>query len=775
MLESFARLPKRQGEAAGGAMTQALSGSIANLRRLIALSELVDDFQERKRQGSFLDFADQVAIACELSELPAVQQAERARFRAVLLDEFQDTSPAQLKLFSRLFQGAPVMAVGDPNQAIYGFRGASASALEAYVEAFGGPSTGDHRLALGVVAQRSRDPRRCEHCCRSAPSLVGGPRREAARAAGASRRTRSRQPPSGVAAVATHVAATLDDEAGHAVGWLQAQGAALAREDAQPVSMAVLCRRRAQFEPIVDALRAAGMPYEVVGLGGLLDTPEVSDIVALLRVAHDPSHGDALMRLLTGARVNLGASDLAALHDWAEQLAGPRDAREGASSIIDALAQLPAPDWESRDGRSLTEAARERLDALGKAVGQIRRHTYLPLTELVAFTERAWGLDVEAEVASLDGRARRAVDAFINAVRGFVSGADYATLGALLSWLEAAASEESGLEMPVKEPEPGAVQVLTVHAAKGLEWDLVVVPGLTEGKFPTVTKTQGEYRDSAWLTGASLPWHLRMDAGRLPVWHWRSATDHASLGASINEFKAAAGAFAVEEERRLFYVALTRARHRVLLSGSWFASGVTIQKVSPFLDELLLSGVADRGNWAAEPEPGTRPTAPVYPPMPWPRPVTAAQQVRRSLARAVVSAAAVTAAGDASGASGAWDEALPYGPQVAAMLAERAQRRAVTVALPAHLSTSAMVAIKRDRNAFLDLVRRPMPQEPTSAAHRGSTLHAWIEAHYGKVPLIEADDLGPDEDGDDEPRGAQAHLGGVGVGAIARQAMSKWT
>src|SRR5690606_10158706 len=101
-------------------------------------------------------------------------------------------------------------------------------------------------------------------------------------------------------------------------------------------------------------------------------------------------------------------------------------------------------------------------------------------------------------------------------------------------------------------------------------------------------------------------------------------------------------------------------------------------------------------------------------------------------------------------ASGAWDESLPGGTEVAAMLAERAKRGTRGVELPAHLSTSALVAIRRDRQAFLDLVRRPMPQEPTVAAHRGSALHAWIEAHYGKVPLIEADDLGPEEEGADD-------------------------
>jgi DNA helicase-2/ATP-dependent DNA helicase PcrA len=736
MLETFARLPKKDGQGAPGVMTQTLAGEIANLRRLIALSDLIEDFQARKRKGSFLDFSDQVAIASDLAREPSVQHAERARYRAVLLDEFQDTSPAQLELFSRLFGGAAVMAVGDPNQAIYGFRGASASALEAFIDAFGGRDT--VRTASLSVSWRN-DP-----AILDAANIAAAPLRAATRVPVAELAPRPGAATSGSsAAVATHVAATLDAEAEHAVGWLLARRRELERSLDRPVTMAVLCRRRAQFGPMVDALRRADMPYEVVGLGGLLDTPEVADLVALLQVAHDPAHGDALMRLLTGARVNLGPADLAALHDWAEALAGPRDAREGASSIIDALAQLPSDDWHSIHGRSLSPVARERLSRLARTVAQIRSHTYLPLTELVTFVERAWGLDVEVHVANPDGRARRTVDAFVNAVRGFSLGAEHATLGALLSWLEAAVSEESGLELPVKEPEPGAVQILTVHGAKGLEWDLAVVPGLTEGKFPTVKKSNGEYKDSAWLTGASLPWHLRMDADRLPVWDWRNATDHASLAASIDEFKFAAGAFAAEEERRLFYVALTRARSHVLLSGSWFASGVTRQTVSPFLDELLISGVANPGDWAPQPPPDEKAPVDVHPPMPWPRPVTPNQVIRRSLADAVARAAT-----DPATASGGWDEGLPFGPEVAAMLAERSARGVAEPELPAHLSTSALVALRRDREGFLENVRRPMPQEPTVAAHRGSTLHAWIEAHYGRVALIDADELGPDEEGD---------------------------
>ncbi|MGC4175594.1 UvrD-helicase domain-containing protein [Demequina sp.] len=738
MLTFFEALPKKAGQAAAGVMTKDVAGSIVNLRRLIALSHLVEDFQARKRAGSYLDFADQVAIACELAELPAVREAEASRYRAILLDEFQDTSPAQLTLFSRLYGGAPVMAVGDPNQAIYGFRGASAAALEAFVEAFGGRDR--VRQASLSVSWRN------DAAILDAANVAAAPLREATRV---EVKELGARPGGDVAlptpAVQAHIAANLEEEAAIAVEWLrdhQRQVASL-HPDREP-TLAVLCRRRAQFGPIVDALRVAEVPYEVVGLGGLLDTPEVSDLVALLQVAHDPSRGDALMRLLTGARLNLGPGDLAALHDRAEVLAGPRGEREGGASIIDALSDLPREQDVSDRQRAMSDAARERLTALGHTVGQIRRHTYLPLTELVTFAERAWGLDVEVEVASPGGRARRTIDAFVNAVRGFAGSAEHATLGAMLAWLEAARSEESGLELPVKEPEPGTVQVLTVHAAKGLEWDVTVVPGMTDGKFPITKRTKGEYYDPAWLRGTALPWHLRMDSARLPEWHWRSVVDHASLTGSIDDFRHDAGLFSVEEERRLFYVAVTRARHHVLLSGSWFVEGVTLQKVSPFLEELLEAGVADRGLWAERPEDGTRPDEKVHHPVPWPRPATAAQQARRVLADAVARSAL-----EVSGASG-WDESLPFGREVAAMLAERAARGAATVELPTHLSTSALVAIRRDREAFLDLVRRPMPQEPTSAAHRGSTLHAWIESHYGRVPLLEADDLGPDEEGDED-------------------------
>lgn len=744
----LAALPKKAGDTAPGVFTQALAGKLSALATLESMAALVEDFHARKRQGAFLDFADQVAIAGELAALEHVQHAERSRYVAVLLDEFQDTSPGQLRLFARLF-GAdhPVMAVGDPHQAIYGFRGASAAALGDFVASFGGPArvkqatlsvSWRNEASILVAANACSAPLRAQAAVHvpqlmSRGQALGEP-----------------EPRRAAPGVEAHIAATLDDEAAAVVDFVVARRHQLGHGltvpgDAEPmtVTAAVLCRRRSQFPAIVDELARRGVPYEVVGLGGLLDTAEVADLIALLEVVHDPSRADSLMRLLTSERVNLGAADLMALRDWAEHLAGPRGSREFSASLVDALAELPPAGATGPNGRSLTAVARERLETLQAVVDVIRRHTYLPLTELLGFAERAWCLDIEAAVAGRAGRVGRYVDALIDAARSFAQGAPHATLGAFLAWLDAAKAEERGLDMPVREPDPAAVQLITAHAAKGLEWDVVAVPGMNDGHFPSFPHYRGAFVDGGWLSGGiHVPWELRADAARLPRWRWDAATDHRELAATIDEFRHEAGAHTLDEERRLFYVALTRARSHVLLAGSWFAAGSTVRRPSVFVRELVEQGLVTDAGWAPEPASDAAPPEPRVVAAPWPRPTTAAQEARRLLASAVAStvedAVASAADGEASQA--------PLAAEIDAMLAERTERGlgVADVELPTHLSTSALVALSADKQAFALQLRRPLPIEPTAAAQRGSRLHAWIESRYGAVPLW-------DEDGPAEP------------------------
>jgi DNA helicase-2/ATP-dependent DNA helicase PcrA len=154
--------------------------------------------------------------------------------------------------------------------------------------------------------------------------------------------------------------------------------------------MAVLCRKRSQFELVEKALRDRGLPVEVVGLGGLLSRPEVLDLVATLQVVHDPGRGDALMRLLTGPRWRIGPRDLESLAEWARVLvARHRAAWSGAAasgdddepvspdavderSIVDALDSLPPEDWLGRHGRGFSAAGHARLTRLAGLLAHLR-------------------------------------------------------------------------------------------------------------------------------------------------------------------------------------------------------------------------------------------------------------------------------------------------------------------------------------------------------------------------------------------------------------------
>ena len=743
-----------------GLPTKAQRAEAARFRARAALAPLLEEFARRKREGSFLDFADQIALAGRLARIPAVRAVERSRYRAVLLDEFQDTSHGQMDLFSVMFgQSHPVMAVGDPHQAIYGFRGASADSLAAFVERFGGEGevgvlslSVSWRNARGILdaANAATEPLRARS---RVPVPMLRPREGAREGA-------AEGPP--VPAVTVHMYSDTAAEASGVVeavverrsaidAWRRANAAPATgpaleglREVPRPATAAILCRARRQFPAIVAALRERGVSYQVVGLGGLLDTPEIVELVALLECAHDPSRGDSLMRLLASERFAWGAADLAALGEWSRELAGPRDARDGEASILDALDDPPGERWISRDGRALGRVARERLREARALIAAVRAHAYLPLGELVALAWRVDALDIECAASRSRASASVNLDAFADVARTFASGAEHATLGAFLAWLDAARDEESGLDSPVAPPDPTAVQVQTVHSAKGLEWDVVAVPGLMDGRFPKVdrpTARKEGYRDGGWISGlATLPWPLRRDAEGLPTWQWQGSRDAKEYEASKEAFRAAAGAYRVEEERRLFYVAVTRAFSSVTLSGAWWDSGVTRFEPSLYMMELVGRGVGSSDAWDAAPE--ANPSADLPPLIAeWPPQTTPAQARIRALAAQVSEAVALGALdGDAT---------LPYGREVDAMLAERASRagRAASVAFPEHLSATALVSLARDADAFALDLRRPIPSEPTLAAARGSAFHGWVEAYFGAVRLWDDEDV--DEPGAD--------------------------
>lgn len=785
------------------AEVRAVMTSLGARRRLLPL---VEAYQAGKRASATIDYGDQVALAARLArEVPDVSAGERARFAVVLLDEYQDTSYAQVELLRALFgAGHPVTAVGDPHQSIYGWRGASAGGLSRFPAVFprsdGTPAT-VFRLAtswrndtavLGV-ANRTAAPLRASSSV-TVPELAA-------------------RPGAGPGRVAAAVVETIADEAA-----VVAEFVAEARRAAEDTATtaAVLCRKRAQFDLIAAALRDAGLPVQVVGLGGLLVSPEVTDLVAALRVAYDPSRGDAAMRLLTGARTRLGIADLHALAEWSKELAeglgrsdddglaavstpdagatgaspaeaggasgqATRRSRAGAAgpagscerdalgpdetvSIVDAIDDPPPPGWTSRHGRTLTGTGRARVTELARVLASVRALHHLALPDLVGHTERLLGLDIE--VASVSGTApglaRARLDAFVDVAARYAGAVDQPDLGGFLAWLEVAEREEDGLELPVVEPDPTAVQVATVHAAKGLEWDVVAVPGLVDGAFPAPAALRPDGpRDKGWLTAlATLPYQARGDRDDLPALDTAGVTTGKQLAERLDRFAAVNAEVQIAEERRLAYVAMTRARTSLLLSAARWGTTKLPRAVSPFLTELAEEGLVEVLGWAPEPEgdnPFTAtPRTATWPADPFdPDPVSSpdlsdvAHRVptRRSAVRSAADAVMAVLARHPQGPPAEPDD--PDDALVTRLLAEEAARRAPvrTAELPPHLAASAMVRLAADQSQFALDLRRPVPTAPSDAVRRGTSFHAWVEAYYGRATLVDVDDLpGADDD-----------------------------
>lgn len=763
LLEDLARrveaLPGRD----GGRPLAVARDTARQLRDMARVYPVVERYRAALRERGAMDFAEQMSLAARLArDVPLVGQQERERFRAVLLDEFQDTSEAQLVLLEALFAvpGLPVTAVGDPNQSIYGWRGASATTLQRFRERFG-PSPGQPAPVLPLSTSWRNATRVLTVANRTAAPLRVRSQVEV-------EQLRPRPgAPDGVieaARVETH-----EEEARLVARWVARRWFT---SDGRPSgrSVAVLCRNRAQFDGVVRALRAEQVPVEVVGLGGLLSAPEVADVVALLTVVQDPTRGDQLMRLLTGPVCRLGPADLDGLWAWARELHRRGGADDDAVVLSEALHTLPPEGWTDSRGRALGRAARARVAELGAVVERLRAMAGLPLPDLILQAERLLGLDVEiaADPDQPAAWARAQLDALGEVAQGFSASAERPTLGGFVDWLEAARARERGLEPAEVTVSSQAVQVMTVHAAKGLEWDAVAVPGLAEGIFPAYTArstwADGEWvvsepQDAGWLTGlGSLPYPLRGDADGLPQVPWRSLLDTTELRDELREHRRAGGAHKLAEERRLAYVAFTRAREELLLTAPVWSTGTTPRVTSRFLTELLAADDVPLAvtAWAPMPVPGpdgraVNPLLERQTRTDWPLPRDEDRREARELVATVVEAQAALGPPD--------EDRQPddyWTPLLDLLLAERERARDEGRPAPErHLSTSALLALAEDPELYRRRRRRPLPRPPAASARAGTAFHSWVEHHFAAATLLDLDDL-LDEEPTDAVEGTAA-------------------
>jgi DNA helicase-2/ATP-dependent DNA helicase PcrA len=741
-------------------------------RARVALLPMVEAFEARKRAAGAIDYADQVALAARVAVTSAeVGRRERARWRVVLLDEYQDTSVGQLRMLEALFGGPgghPVLAVGDPRQSIYGWRGASAGTIERFARTFPGtPERSSERLTLSTSWRNDRAVLAVANTVAAALPDPEQPLPDLQPA-----------PVAGAGAVHCGLYETVAEETEALADRLEQCWKGVGTTAKRP-TIAVLARRRAQLPGIAAALRARGLPVDVVGLGGLLDVPEVSDVVATLRVLVDPTAGDALGRLLTGARWRLGPRDLAALEARSRALvrertapapvtetappesgapAGPMLPRE-RGSIIEALDDLGRPEVYSPEGHRRLRRLANELSALRSRLGE-------SLPDLVDEVVRTLGL--ETELAShpdvTPGGARTHLDALHQVAAEFSELAELPSLPAFLGYLADAEVRERGLEPGEVAVNPEAVQLLTGHSAKGLEWDVVAVPGMTKDQFPA----RSDASDSWIRDPGAVPVDLRAtDRGELPRLHLPvpGSGDQAAVRDALDDYVAEWKDFGLAEEIRLGYVAVTRAKHLLLCSGSWWRDGKTVTGPSSLL--LAVKATCEDGAgvldyWAPPPEEDAEnPALAEWPVGSWPTdPLSSGR--RRALTAAAELVAATQPHPLTDAALGAEDDPLvtDWLRDADLLLRERAEhsRGVVDVPLPAHLSVSSLVALRRDPAELARRLRRPMPAAPAPLARRGTAFHAWLEERFGTSRLIDLDELPGSGDAAAAPDEALASL-----------------
>ena len=762
----------------------------ANQRRIAFLGP-IEAYQKRKREMGLLDFSDQLVLATRIvREVPSVRAALREEFRAVLLDEFQDTSVIQMELLSTLFGDHAVTAVGDPNQAIYGWRGASASSLETFLERFqtGAPEEGQ-TLTLSTAWRN-------DVSILEAANRVAEPLREVASYQEGKEQLNAQspvlvpRPGAGRGVVEIAYPAAYEDALAATVDFVR-RVRSRSRKDGLRRSVAVLSRRRKDFPLIDAALREAGIPTEIVGLGGLLDQPAVQDVRAALELGYDVAASPWLARLLAG--IDLGAADLMALGDWARVLAR----REGASShqavLLDAVDEPPAPGWAAKGRPAISEEAVRRVRLLGERLRQVREGVGRSITEQVERAILIMGTldDVIADPLSMGGRA--ALDEFIAVAAAYEKETPGASLGSFLAYLRMADEREDGLDAPLGEPDPKAVQILTVHGSKGLEWDGVVVFGLCDGVFPSHSKkTSVEWTKdvppaNAWLTDSgALPHPLRGDHRDLPpfvpvVEGSRTASAGYDKWAT-KVYKPSVGVYAEREERRLAYVAMTRARSAQLLVGSWTSdfnrkvahpsrylmeASAQLFGHAPQPAEGTAGAVEDRDVWGSGAwrdlgvEPAVGEGACLIAPIP-------GEEEREALSVSAPSETFPSAPGPSR------QRVAAAAASVRAQIRELAQDRDVFEALaelgddPAVRDTIALIeedrlgreapvvdlwaervpatsvsSLLQDAGEFARDMRRPMPVKPSSFSALGTVFHAWAERELhvaGADPVSEAVD-----------------------------------
>lgn len=740
--ERIAELPYNEKRDDG--QYSAIATIVKNMAATRTTVALAREFAAEKARRGVIEFSDQLALAVHtISRSTDAIHMLRARWPFVLLDEVQDTSYAQTALLSQLFSASTVMAVGDPHQSIYGFRGASASNLRTFHSDFSDKNAKVRHHATLTLSTSWRNPTEVLRAANvisepllralesEAPDIAVNKLTSRYEYTGATERSAHR-------AVDVSVTETIDEEFETLAQWMRdAKNHHLVEQGEAPTA-AVLFRGRKHMPAVSAALWRHGVANRIVGLGGLLSTPEVTDIVATMRCVWFADAHSELIRLLAGPRFRIGVKDIAALaevtkwfahRDYTHQrqssdrqhsiIADP-DSQFTVLDALDEIASLKTLDHLALS--PLTDQAKLRVNEAALMLRELRQYVGSDIVLLIRkITERLF-IDIEldaAEHSELSGKAsaQANIESFIDVVQSFRATDEHATLASVLDWLERA-TEEDELAEHVADPDPSYVQLLTVHAAKGLEYDLVAIPRMVNGEFPSQPR-----EGLGWFRPGELPDALRGDAQARPRLRLNSAQTQREALDAIDTYKAELVDKSLEEERRLAYVALTRTKSRLLMTASFWAGTTKPRTPSTYLCELKQQGIVD--SFELHSKHDSDPTERRGRTLQWPLDPLGDR-------RSVVMTAAARL-------QNALDEPtlvanVAVDPVVELLIAEQATEQHALrdkSVLHSRLTASRVHEVIIDPGDSLRKTLRPIPEQPHAETLVGNLFHEWVERRSG--------------------------------------------
>jgi DNA helicase-2/ATP-dependent DNA helicase PcrA len=737
-------------EGNNGKLYADLKAVFENFAKTRTFARLAERLQAEKKARNLVDYSDQVALAERAArEIGEVSTQQQAQFRFVLLDEYQDTSYLQTKLLSGLFAGTGVFAVGDPNQAIYGWRGASSSNLHEFHSDFKSNTKQVFNLSISM-----RNPKNVLKVANylvsplgAQPSYLTTEQLEHLANLELKPLRALTTAKDGLVNVAVHQ--NVVEEARAVADWFKVRIQADIDKNVQPNdTFALLLRRRKNIQVFVDALQDLGLPVEVVGVSGLLEQPEIIDLVAALRSMHYPNAGTSLIRLLTGPRWRVGPKDIESLFRFARREArliddGGSEHEDETVGVEDNLSLIDAIDTltfgHPGHNHRISKVGLARIQDAARLLAEMRKLVGLPLPELIRAVAQELLLDVELLAKPNLKNPLANLNAFYSVAANFVNGNPNPTLGEFLTWLEFAARKDERFDVPAGKPANGVIQILTVHAAKGLEWDYVVIGDMAGNGFPADSR-----EGKAWLSTAQLPFELRGDRASLPTYFWDRFANAKEAKDAIPAFGEQLKERQKNEERRLIYVAATRPKRELLMTGSWSTSRGKAVEPSIYIEEAL-----------------TLPETPVVgldgKPVVVPE-FDAALQIDK---KAIIESWPQDPLGQTHGPRvrtaekfvldleraekpfRGLDNSLSRDIRLLIDESEARLERLSLVEMPVRIPASRFKDFVKDPSKIADDYLRPLPNEPFHATMSGTLFHAWVEQTFsvagGLVDEVDSD------------------------------------